>query len=385
MNLSKLIVFQLFVFTIIFNSCNHSTEEGLQAKVEKITNQVQQNFVPDKRDNIFNIETSLSGNKVMLNGETSHPKVQQAFDSLMKANQIEFIDSIQFLPNSSVADKPLAIIRLSVANLRKEASLSAELISQVLMGQIVKLFKKEGSWYLVQTPDRYFGWIHKFGLATKTATEIKEWEQAEKLIVTDTYSHMFFEPTIDPEPVCDILVGNLLKLVTKRGNFYLVELADGKSGFVKENNVENYKAWQSKIDASPENIVKTAMKFLGVPYMWVGTSAKFMDCSGFTQTVYKLNGIQLQRDASQQVNMGYEIDTIMHFAQLQPGDLLFFGRKATETSEEKATHVAIYIGDTEFIHASGLVKINSLDPTRENYSEGRLNTFLHVKRILNSQ
>ncbi|OQX96282.1 MAG: glycoside hydrolase, partial [Bacteroidetes bacterium 4572_117] len=71
-----------------------------------------------------------------------------------------------------------------------------------------------------------------------------------------------------------------------------------------------------------------------------------------------------------------------HFSQLQAGDLLFFGRKATETTKEKATHVGIYLGDTEFIHEAGLVKINSLDPTRGNFNESRLKSFLRVKRIL---
>jgi len=331
MDLKKLNLPALLAFIAIFISCSESKIVKNQEETEKIIQEVQQNLVPDTRDNIFNIRTIINDNKIVTNGETTHPKVKSAIDSLMRLNKIEFIDSVQLLPNSSVKDKPLGVIRLSVANLRKETSLSVELISQVLMGQTVKLFKKEGSWYLVQTPDGYFGWIHKFALTLKTEDEIQEWEQTEKLIVTETYAHVFFEPTNNPNPLTDIVIGDLLKLIAKHGNFYAVELPDGRRGFVKENKVQKYKEWLAKIDATPANIEKTAKKFLGVPYLWGGASAKYLDCSGFTQTVYKLNGIQLKRDASQQINMGVEIDTANHFAQMQPGDLLFFGKKATET------------------------------------------------------
>jgi len=377
----KIYISIVFLFAVL-SACKQEIADKNNTKTEQIIETIKELFVPDKRDHIFNITITTSGKNTVIKGETSHTKVQFAIDSLMKVNEIDFIDSIVFLPNSSVENKPLAIINLSVANLRKSASLSTELISQVLMGQIVKLLKKEGNWYLAQTPDGYFGWIHKYALTTKTEMEIKEWKNSEKLMVTSIYTHVFFEPTLHSEPVTDLVIGNIIKLKTKRGNYYVVELPDGRNGFLKEDKAETYKDWQAKINATPENIENTAKKFLGVPYMWGGTSAKHLDCSGFTQTVYKLNGIQLKRDASQQVKMGIEIDTTNHFAQMQPGDLLFFGRKATENSKEKASHVGIYIGDTEFIHEAGLVKINSLDSTRKNYNEGRLRTFLRVKRIL---
>ena len=250
------------------------------------------------------------------------------------------------------------------------------------MGQKVQLLKKEGSWYLVKASDGYFGWIYHFSLSLKSEKDIAAWDKSEKIILTSTYGHIFSEENTNSAPVCDIVIGNQLRLIGKSKKFYHVDLADGREGFIPLDKAEEYELWLSKINATPENIVKTAKQFLGVPYMWGGTSAKFLDCSGFTQTVYKLNGIYLQRDASQQVKMGIEIDTTNHFANMQLGDLLFFGRKATENSKEKATHVGIYIGNTEFIHEAGLVKINSLDPSRENYSAYRKGTFLRVKRIL---
>lgn len=367
---------------VLINACMQIAQTDKLDLPKSIIDEVQKMLVPDKRDNIYTVEAVLSGNKLVVKGETTHPKVQQLIDSLMKLNQLAYIDSVQLLPNSTVADNPQAIIRLSVANLRKKASLGSELISQTLMGQKVQLLKKEGSWYLVKAFDGYFGWVYHYSLSLKSEKEMTEWDASPKIIVTSTYGHVFSEESENSAVVCDIVIGDQLKLIDKNKKFYHVDLADGREGFIPFDKAEEYELWFSKINATPEHIVKTAKQFLGVPYMWGGTSAKFLDCSGFTQTVYKLNGIQLQRDASQQVIMGVEIDTTNHFANMQLGDLLFFGRKATENSKEKATHVAIYIGDTEFIHEAGLVKINSLDSSRENYSAYRKGAFLRVKRIL---
>jgi cell wall-associated NlpC family hydrolase len=97
-----------------------------------------------------------------------------------------------------------------------------------------------------------------------------------------------------------------------------------------------------------------------------------------------MNGLVIPRDASQQVHTGELVDTDDGFDNLIPGDLLFFGREATKKKKEKVTHVAIYIGDSEYIHASGMVRVNSLDESRENFSEYRLKSFIRAKRIITS-
>ena len=132
-----------------------------------------------------------------------------------------------------------------------------------------------------------------------------------------------------------------------------------------------------------QNILITANHMMGRPYLWGGTSGKGMDCSGFTKTVYYLNGLELPRDASQQVQVGVEIETDTSLRNLVPGDFIFFGHaKNRMTQKEKITHVAMYLGDGKIIHASDRIQIESLKRGDPDFTERRLNTMVRAKRML---
>jgi cell wall-associated NlpC family hydrolase len=137
-----------------------------------------------------------------------------------------------------------------------------------------------------------------------------------------------------------------------------------------------------------ESLVETALKFHGIPYLWGGSSSKNIDCSGLVCNVYFMNGIQLPRDADMQALIGRELTTTMAPDGLEPGDLLFFGRKASEEAEENVTHVAMYIGDGEYIHSAGYrerVGINSMDSSKENFIESYPDIFVRAVRILGEE
>jgi cell wall-associated NlpC family hydrolase len=112
--------------------------------------------------------------------------------------------------------------------------------------------------------------------------------------------------------------------------------------------------------------------------LWGGTSVRALDCSGFTKTVYQLHGLVLARDASLQARHGEEISLDEGWKNFETGDLLFF---APHEGSKRITHVGLYMGNSEFIHEAGRVKINSLDSTRENYNSLRDHTLIEVRRI----
>ncbi len=120
-------------------------------------------------------------------------------------------------------------------------------------------------------------------------------------------------------------------------------------------------------------ILTMAYSMEGQPYLWGGTSTKSLDCSGLSKVSYLSNGIMLMRDASQQARTGTRIEAT-DWRSCKPGDLLFFGNPDTG----KVTHVAIYDHDGNYVHSSGRVKRNSVDPQSAAY----LTTpFLHAVRI----
>ena len=166
---------------------------------------------------------------------------------------------------------------------------------------------------------------------------------------------------------------------------YMVRFPDGRNAFVRENEAEPYDAWLKNLNPTIETLVSTGQSLMGVPYLWGGTSTKGVDCSGFTKTIYFLNGMVIPRDASQQVRTGILVDSIGNFEKLQGGDLLFFGTKATDSTKEKVVHVGMWIGNNEFIHSSGRVRISSMDKASKNYDEYNLNRYLRTKRIFKQE
>jgi cell wall-associated NlpC family hydrolase len=299
-------------------------------------------------------------------------------------NEYKISEQIEVLPEAELEGKIFGIINLSVANLRTKPDHQEEMATQALLGTPIKVLKKEKGWYLVQTPDDYISWIDSDGFYRLNYDSLTEWNSAEKIIFTDDFGFSYSKPDENSERITDLVIGDILKYSGEENGFCKVIYPDGKTAFINSGSCKLFNKWLSEVNPTDENILKTARTFMGIPYLWGGTSIKGMDCSGFTKMAFYLNGVILPRDASQQVHTGEPVDTEERLENLQPGDLLFFGRKETDTSKERITHVAIYIGDGDYIHASGKVRINSFAKDKPNYNAYRDDSFVRAKRVLNS-
>lgn len=282
-----------------------------------------------------------------------------------------------------LGEKTFGIVNLSVCNLRSDDNFSSEMITQGLLGMPVRVLEQTG-WYRIQTPDDYMGWVHGAAIVRMTEEEYHAWNNAEKIVVTSHYGFTYEKPCPESQSVSDVVSGDRLKWEGVEGDYYKAAYPDGRKAYISRSISQPEKEWRKALKQDASNIIATARTLLGVPYLWAGTSAKGMDCSGFVRTTLYLHDIIIPRDASQQAGVGQRIDIAPGFDNLQPGDLLFFGRKATEERKERVVHVAIYMGDKKFIHAQGDVRINSFDPADTNFDEYNLNRLLFATRFLDS-
>lgn len=340
---------------------------------------VRQQYAPDKRTAIFQVVVDSVG---VLRGKTSLPAARTDLLNRLQQQGIVFTDSIQVLPAKTLEEKTYAVVNVSVANLRSNPRDAAELATQALLGTSLRVWDKERGWYLAQTPDQYIAWVDFGGIQRMTKTELNAWEKSEKLIYTRPFGFCYSQPDPNAQTVSDLVAGDVLVLEKREKKFFRVRYPDGRIGYVARSEAQPLAEWQAAARPTEENLVRTARSLMGIPYLWGGTSVKGMDCSGFTKTVYRLNGQELQRDASQQVYEGALVETPGgDFSRLRPGDLLFFGEPARPDRPERVVHVGMWLGKGEFIHASGRIRISSLDPAASNFDEAELKRFLRAKRV----
>ncbi|QCX01902.1 NlpC/P60 family protein [Aggregatimonas sangjinii] len=375
------LLYAAIAFGILFLTGCKEDPNKAEDPVQITLKNIKKEYAPDKRVALFDVTAEQNDEILVLKGESNLPEAIAALKSQLAADSIPFIDSIQQLPADDLGKKTKAIINISVANLRSNPGHSSELATQATLGTIVNVYKKKDNWYYVQTPDHYLAWVDEGGIELVEDQIAENWSQDEKIIYTQTYGHAYADPYIDSLIVSDLTAGNLLTIVKDVFNNYSVRFPDGRNAYVRKSESEVYTDWLQNLDATEETLVSTGRQLMGIPYLWGGTSTKGVDCSGFTKTVYFMNGMVIPRDASQQVHTGIPIDSTGNFDALQRGDLLFFGRKATDSTAEKVVHVGMWIGDNEFIHSSGKVRISSMDKKSKNYDEYNLNRYLRTKRI----
>ncbi len=229
-----------------------------------------------------------------------------------------------------------AIVTVPAAPVRKKANHRAEMSNQLLFGDAVKVLKiKDKKWLKVESLyDGYSGWLTHH-LVTFTEKEIAQ--QPSTKITTALLS---------PIKVNDVMMNipagsSLFQFNNKKG---------GIPGF--EYKFTGALTDLSKMKSKPETLITNAYNWLNAPYQWGGKTILGVDCSGFSQTMYKLIGITIPRDAWQQAQKG---SAVKKLEDAQPGDLAFFDDK------DEIVHVGILLGADKIIHSAGKVRIDPID------------------------
>jgi hypothetical protein len=374
------LIFSGFLLAI-FLSIPSCVVENDYNKYQTIVDRISVKWVPDKREGIADITVYRKAKSIIIKGETDCPQLKMEVADSLSEKGFDVVDSLIVLPGNDVGDYKYGIATLSVINLRRQPEHSAELVSQSVLGTPVKVLKNNGYWILVQTPDKYIAWCEEGSFQLMTESEFREWKETGKIIYIEN-SGWIYDSVQEKEVIGDIVAGSILKSGGKEGSFEKVILPDGRQGFVRGKTAIKFNDWVSNTCTDGQAVLKVAVSLMGIPYLWGGASSKGVDCSGFAQTAYFMNGVILSRDASLLALHGQTVDISDGWNNLQTGDLMFFG--SIRNSKPRVTHVAIYKGDSEFIHSSGRVMVNSLDSTRSNYSSYRKNSFLSARRIIGS-
>lgn len=357
-------------------------DREVPAEVARLTDSLKQVYAPDGRVALFNVDYSFSDKNVMLRGVTTSPDAKRALTNELTRAGYRLMDCLHVVPDSAELEgRTWGIVNVSVCNLRSSADFSSEMMTQGLLGMPVRLLEKDG-WYHIQTPDKYIAWVHRVGIHPVTHEELAAWNDARKVVVTAHYGFVYSQPKVGSQPVSDVVAGNRLKLEGTKGAFYRVAYPDGRQGYLPKDQAMPEDKWRASLKQDANSIIATAHTLMGVPYLWAGTSSKGVDCSGFMRTILFMHDILIPRDASQQAYVGEHIDIAPDFSNLQPGDLIFFGRKATPDRRERVVHVGMYIGNKQFIHSQGDVHISSFDPQDKLFDEYNLGRLLFATRIL---
>jgi hypothetical protein len=311
--------------------------------------------------------------------------------------EIAFVE----LPSVREDFPELFIAATSVADVRRYPAHASELLTQLVYGDAVAPLKQEGDWIMVRLDDGYIGWVRTWHLRGTSWREHDAYGRKVGHRVRDNVIQVYEAPDDGSLPVSDAVVGTpvIVEPCDRRG-WRRVTLPDGKRGFARGQSLEKRPGFERRrgegapsggedsldpakpvglepksepcrvprrtragLEALRHSLRATALRFLGVPYVWGGTTPKGFDCSGLTQRVFRLHGIVIPRDSDMQARFG-RVGLPGDVHALPPGGLLFFGKTPSQI-----THVGLYLQDGLFVHAHGQVRITALVPTHPLFDE----------------
>jgi cell wall-associated NlpC family hydrolase len=234
-------------------------------------------------------------------------------------------------------------------NMHRRSNAGTDVVSQALLAMNVKVLRAEKNsraelWYEIETPDTYKGWVIAPSLRLLKPDDKPYASSGKIFVVLSLFANTYREPDVTKhKPVKVAPISSVLEVVGERNERWLeVALPCGTKAWVQKGDGEIHDGpwtWPRK---SPEEMVALSERFIGLPYLWGGTSPLGLDCSGFVQLVYRMSGIPILRDAGIQMEKS-GLEPVAPGDE-QAGDLVFFGHNIS--------HVGMMISREEFINAT---------------------------------
>lgn len=252
----------------------------------------------------------------------------------------------------------IGVVETGGLRLRAQPGTDAEILANAGIGDNVVVIRQVGDWYLVDY-NLIVGYMHKDYLTTYERWNV---ELGDGIVETGSVN-LRSAPDVNSELLATLSQGETAYIIGFNCGWYKVQY-NGMTGYIRSDllalmeapklNAQLTVGKPPVIETTGQKLVALAQDYMGVPYVWGGTTPKGFDCSGFTQYLCKQLGYTIKRTAAQQLTEGYSV------SNLKVGDFVFF--KNTYATSAAASHVGIYMGDNLFIHAAGGgVKVTSLD------------------------
>jgi cell wall-associated NlpC family hydrolase len=358
----KKLIFLLPLLLIFFSKNSYAID------LKNVLNQIQ------KDPRVEYADLNVKGNKVY--GKVLTYKQKNTVINLLKKNKNISFD-IDVFPFKDIGVNSYAFCNLPILNIREKPKHSSQLVTQSLIFSSMKVLNKSGEWIQITLDqDNYIGWVKKSDISLMNKNRYDELRNKNKVIVTSISANLFSDNKKDN---IRVYMGSILPIEKEEDNYYVVSNLEGNKYYSDKKlyiNKEDVRFIGKELKPSIKNInsdlIELSKKFISTPYLWGGASSLMLDCSGFTQLLYRVNGYSIPRDADQQQDFSKKITNIN---DLKEGDLVFF-----------PGHVGMYIGDKKFIHSSvgyGGVYITSFDPKDELFNDWYIKNFQGGGRIIN--